>query len=532
MRVVAALILMAGTGWAQEKVILTPRPGPAPKINGPRVYGCRPGRPFLYRIPCTGARPISFSAEGLPDSLSLDRSTGVIRGLAPDRGKYMVLLEARNARGSSLRVLRIIAGDNLALTPPMGWSPWYIHYDRITDKVVRQAADVMISSGMADAGYQYVSIDDCWTVKPGSTDPELGGEPRDASGRLIPNKRFPDIKGLADYIHGKGLKAGIYTSPGPLTCAKFAGSYQHEEIDARTFADWGYDSLKCDECPSRSIVTNQSLEERKKPFIKMGAILKGLNRDIIYNLSQYNFNEVYKWAGDVGGNTWRTTRDLGRFMILESDQPLGGRRWRTAPNLGPLKGDRLPGFYNIGLLNAQHHEYAGPGRWNDPDYLILGVHGDPRNQTAPPRPTALTADEQYSYMSMWALMAAPLFFSGDMGQLDDFTLNILSNPEVIDVDQDPLGKQARILRQSDDEMVMVKPLEDGSIAVGLFNLSETERRIGVTAQDLGWAGKVRVRDVWRQKDLHTASGGYTRAVARHGVSLLRITGSVAVSPRM
>jgi alpha-galactosidase len=208
-------------------------------------------------------------------------------------------------------------------------------------------------------------------------------------------------------------------------------------------------------------------------------------------------SDVWKWGGEVGGQSWRTTGDLGL-----------------------AKGDRLPGFYHIGLRNAQLSEYAGPGRWNDPDYLIIGVAGDARNKDAPPKAIPLTADEQYSYMSMWALMAAPLFYSGHMGKLDDFTINVLTNAEVIDVDQDPLGRQARILRKTDDELVLLKPMEDGSIAAGLFNLSETDRSLSVAAQDFGWKGRFHVRNLWRQKDLG-ATAEYRVIVPRHGVSLVR-----------
>ncbi len=184
---------------------------------------------------------------------------------------------------------------------------------------------------------------------------------------------------------------------------------------------------------------------------------------------------------------------------------------------------RLPGFYHIGMRNAKWADYAGPGRWNDPDYLIIGYARDARKQdTKPPIPTSLTADEQYSYMSMWALMAAPLFFSGDMGMLDDFTVNVLCNPEVIDIDQDPLGKQDRILRQSEEELVLVKPLEDGLVAVGLFNLSETERPMAVTAADLGLKGKLRARDLWRQRDIAGREATYSAKVPRHGVSLVQV----------
>jgi alpha-galactosidase len=469
-----------------DKYILTPKPGPALKINGPAVYGARPGHPFLYRIPCTGRRPVQFSAKGLPASLKLDAATGVISGRAPEkRGEYVVTFQARNSQGAATRRFKLVVGDTLALTPPMGWNDWYTHYDRITDKLLRQAADAMISSGMADFGYQYVNIDDCWMIKPGSNDPALGGQPRDAAGAIRPNGRFPDMTALTGYIHAKGLKAGIYTSPGPLTCGKFTGSYQHEEIDARKFAEWNFDFLKYDWCSYTAVAGGKTLEDQKRPYELMGGILKKLGRDMVFNLCQYGMGDVWKWGGEVGGHCWRTTGDLG----LQKDS-------------------RLPGFYAIGVKNAEQFQYAGPGRWNDPDYLLIGSVGNAFRIDEPPKPTALTPDEQYSYVSMWSLMAAPLFFSGDMNYLDDFTLNLLCNAEVIDADQDALGKQARIVRRTDDEFILAKPMEDGSLAVGLFNLSEEPRPVAVALADLGIQGSQRVRDVWRQKDAGEVTGRY------------------------
>jgi alpha-galactosidase len=498
MRLVSLLLSMLLPAVGAE--ILTPKPGPAPAVNGPRVYGCRPGRPFLYRIPATGQRPMRFSASGLPQGLKLDAATGIITGTAPARrGDYVVTLRAQNARGSSQRRFKIVAGDTLALTPPMGWNHWYTHYNRITDQLFRAAADAMVASGMADYGYQYVNIDDCWMARPDSPDPALNVPPRDASGAIAANKNFPDMKALTAYIHARGLKAGIYTSPGPLTCARYTGSYEHEDADARKFAEWGFDFLKYDWCSYGKIATGETVEDRKKPYAKMGAILKTLDRDIVFNLCQYGMSDVWKWGGEVGGHCWRTTGDLGL-----------------------AKDTRLPGFYHLGFANARQWEYAAPGRWNDPDYILIGYIGNARKQSEPARLAPLTAGEQYSYMSMWSLMAAPLFYSGDMGRLDEFTLNVLCNAEVIDVNQDPLGKQARIVRQSEDELVLAKPLEDGSLAVGLFNLSESERTVTANWAELGVKGGRRARDLWRQKDLGTPPDGYSAKIERHGVSFVRL----------
>jgi alpha-galactosidase len=482
----------------EEAVLLTPPAGPAPRLNGPRVYGVRPGVPFLYRIPATGQRPLTFGAEGLPAGLTLDANTGIITGRVAQAGTYRATLAARNGLGEQKREFRIVAGNRLALTPPMGWNSWYIHYHRVSDKVMRAAADQMIASGMADYGYQYVNIDDCWMVKVNSKDPEIGGPTRDPSGRLLSNKRFPDMKAMTDYIHARGLKAGIYISPGPRTCAGYEGSFGHEAQDARTFADWGFDFLKYDWCSYSEKAGGNTLEHMQKPYRQMWAELQKLDRDLVMNLCQYGMGDVWKWGGEVG-HCWRTTGDLG----LE-------------------RGGGLPGFYSIGRSNALHWEFAGPGAWNDPDYILIGWVGDAHHM-GEGTPTKLTPNEQYAYMSMWCLMAAPLVFSGDMAKLDPFTLNVLCNHEVIDIDQDPLGKQARIVKNTRREFVLVKDLEDGAKAVGLFNLGPLPAKLAVSWEELKLTGKQRTRDLWRQQDGGVCEGSFTALVPRHGVALVKFS---------
>ncbi len=479
----------------EEAVILTPKPGPAPRINGPTVYGCRPGNPFLYRIPTTGTRPMVFSAENLPESLKLDSQTGIITGCLDRSGEYPVILKAKNQQGSSVRSFKIICGDTLALTPPMGWNHWYAHYGRITDMMMRQAADVMISSGMADAGYQYVNIDDCWMFSAKNEDPLRVGPLRDATGSLQPNKHFPDMKGLADYIHSKGLKAGLYTSPGPRTCAGYAGAYKHEAQDARQFADWGYDFLKYDWCSYGEIVKgDHRIDTFKKPYKQMGDILKQQKRDIVFNLCQYGMGDVWKWGAEVGGHCWRTAGDLG-FEL-----------------------DRV---FDVALKNSEHRQFSRPGSWNDPDYIQIGYIGDARTGGLP-TPCPMTPNGQYSYMSLWCLMASPLFYSGDMSRLDEFTLNVLCNPEVIEVNQDPLGKCADVVRLNEDSFAMIKELEDGSKAIGLFNQGETPATVAANWSQLGLNGKQLLRDLWRQKDLGELEGSLSTALPRHGVLFVRV----------
>jgi len=480
---------------AEDRVILTPKPPKEPRINGPRITGVRPGSPFLFRIPTTGERPMRFSAENLPEGLVLDLDAGILSGTISSREPrtYTVTLSAENTAGRAERELRIVVGDTLALTPPMGYNHWYAHYDRITDAMMREAADVMVRTGMADAGYQYVNIDDCWMNAEKSSDPMRVGPLRDANGQLMPNAHFPDMKGLADYIHAKGLRAGLYTSPGPFTCAGFAGAFEHEEQDARLFASWGFDFLKYDWCSYDKIAKDHSLEELQKPYRKMSAILKTLDRDIVLNLCQYGMGDVWTWGREAGGHCWRTAGDLG-FELTR--------------------------YHDVARRNAAFAQWAGPGAWNDPDYLQIGFVGE-ASKMGKPIPCPLTPNEQYSYMSLWCLMASPLFFSGDMPSLDEFTLNILCNPEVIEIDQDPLGAQGGPVFQQGETEIWRKPLEDGSFALGLFNLSEIAQSVTARWSDLGLEGLYQLRDLWRQQDLGGFETEFRAEVPRHGVLLLR-----------
>jgi alpha-galactosidase len=485
----------ATAGPWEAPYLLTPKPASAPRINGPTIYGCRPTHPFLYRIPTTGQRPIAFAAEGLPDGLKVDPQTGIITGCVEKPGKYSVTLKATSAAGTAQRPLRIVCGETLALTPTMGWNHWYAHYDRVTDKLVREAADQMVKTGMADVGYQYVSIDDCWMNSPKNADPLRVGPLRDAKGNIVPNKHFPDMKALTATIHAKGLKAGIYTSPGPLTCGGFAGAYQHEAQDARLFAEWGFDLLKYDWCSYGEVVKGkQDLDTFKKPYTLMGGILKKQDRDIVMNLCQYGMGDVWKWGAEVGGQSWRTAGDLGF---------------------------ELNRIFEVALANAEHRAWSRPGSWNDPDYIQIGYIGEAATG-GEPKPCPITPSEQYSFMSLWCLMASPLFYSGDMNRLDEFTLNVLCNPEVIEVDQDALGQSARVVPLGEETFAMVKDLEDGSKAVGLFNRGELPAEVTAKWSALGLSGIQRVRDLWRQKDVGELAAEFSAKVPRHGCAMLRV----------
>jgi alpha-galactosidase len=477
----------------EAAVILTPKPAAAPRINGARVFGVRPGSPLLFTIPVTGQRPMEYAVEGLPEGLKVDAKTGQITGSLEKRGEYVVTFHVKNAAGEARRPFKIVCGDTLSLTPSMGWNDWYAYYDHVTDKLLREAADVMVSKGMADVGYQYVDVDDCWSNTQNNPDPKRVGPFRDAQGNIVPNKYFPDMKALTDYIHSRGLKAGIYTSPGPTTCAGFAATWQHEAKDAKQFADWGFDLLKYDWCSYSSVSGDKKdLDTLKRPYILMGKLLKQQKRDILYNLCQYGEGKVWEWGAEVGGQSWRTAGDLGHTK------------------------DKI---YEVAIENVKHRAYSKPGAWNDPDYLIIGNIGLGEGKVAP---CALSPNEQYAYMSMWCLMASPLFFSGDMNTLDDFTLNVLCNAEVIEVDQDALGQSASVVKLSPKTFLMVKKLEDGGKAVGLFNRDTEDVKITAKWSDLGITGKQAVRDLWRQKDLGEFDGEFTATVGRRGVAMIRL----------
>ncbi len=485
---------------SEPRIVLTPKPGPEPRINGARIFGCRPGSPFFFAVPATGDRPMTFSAAGLPPGLSIHPALGFIVGEIADPGTWTVALKAVNAKGEVERTLQIVCGpEALALTPHMGWNSWYVWENHVTDAIMRDAAQAMFASGMKDHGYMYVNIDDCWAVKPGSDDPSLGGEPRDKNGMINSNRRFPDMKALTDFIHALGLKAGIYTSPGPLTCAGHVGAYKHEEKDIQRFADWGFDFLKYDWCTYGEMAKDKSPAELQKPYLQVSALLRKQKRDIVLNLCQYGMGQVWTWGKSVGGHSWRTAGDLGG-----SFEKIGEALFRDGFDL-----------YAEGGL----HQHGGPGGWNDPDYLLLGYLSNWKGETVP---TPLTPNEQYSHVSLWCLLAAPLIFSGDITRLDEFTLGLLTNDEIIDVDQDPLGKPGRRVLKDGSLEVWTRFLQDGSLAVGLFNRGEGLKTVTANWSALGLGGPQKVRDLWRQQDVGIFDGLFQAVVGRHGVVLVRM----------
>ncbi|MGH9585639.1 MAG: glycoside hydrolase family 27 protein [Acidobacteriaceae bacterium] len=365
----------------------------------------------------------------------------------------------------------------LAATPPMGWNSWNHFGTKVTQADVRAAADAMVATGMRDAGYIYVNIDDSWEGK------------RDAQGNIHPNSKFPDMKALSDYVHSRGLKLGIYSSPGPKTCGGYEGSYEHEQQDANTYAKWGIDYLKYDLCSYMKIMKlhDPNQDPRKAQammeaaYAKMHQALVATHRPIVYSLCQYGVGSVWKWGPKVGGNLWRTTDDIS---------------------------DHYRSMALIGFSQAGLEKFAGPGHWNDPDMLEIGNGG-------------MNADQYRTQMSLWAILAAPLLAGNDLSKMDATTKSILLNKEVIAVDQDKLGIQGH---RVGPPQIWEKPLSGGAKAVGVFNYVTDDEAEPFTLyfKDVGFSGPVHVRDLWAHKDLGVLNGSYTVTVPQGGVVMLKI----------
>ena len=498
----------AGEGPAAERSssILTPAPAPTPRINGAKVFGVRPGRPCLFTIAATGKRPVRFAAEGLPPGLVLDQGRGRILGSTDARGTHRVALRATNELGSAERELRIVVGDEIALTPPMGCNTWGGWGPFVSEKDIRASAEAIVETGLIDHGYTYVNIDDGWQGT-------RGGK----YNAIQPNEKFGDMKALCDYVHSLGLKIGVYSTPWITSYAGFVGgSSDHEDgswtpparrtdewrhgkhlfdrNDVRQWAEWGFDYAKYDWRIDDLAITR-----------RLADALEACGRDMVLNLSNSApFEEAAEYT--ELGNMCRTTGDLvdvwDRSQLDESK-----RRWAL-------------GIRELWIGHERWQPFNRPGHWNNPCPLRVGMLGGWDRK--PLRPSRLTPDEQYSHISLWCLWSSPIIIGAPIEKLDPFTLSLLTNDEVLEVNQDPLGRQAGPVAKAAEHEVLAKDLEDGSKAVGLFNLAEEENEVAVRWSDLGIEGEHSVRDLWRQKDLGGHSGEFTARVPRHGVVLVKI----------
>jgi alpha-galactosidase len=362
----------------------------------------------------------------------------------------------------------------LAPTPPMGWNSWNKFGCHVSEDLIRQMADAMVKSGMKDAGYQYIVIDDCWQVE------------RDSSANIVPDpKNFPSgIKALADYVHSRGLKFGIYSDAGSMTCAKRPGSLGHEYQDALRYASWDVDYLKYDWC-------NTSTQDAKAAYALIRNALNATGRPIVLSICEWGKANPWLWGEAVGGNLWRTTGDI-------SD------KWETNEK-GSL------GMLNILDLQNGIESYAGPGHWNDPDMLEVGNGG-------------MTTEEYRAHFSLWSILAAPLMAGNDLRDMKPEIHDILTNKEVISVNQDPLGSQGRRVVKDGDLEVWARQMQDGSRAVVLLNRASTEMEISFTWENLGYPSHLnaKVRDLWQARDLGQFKQKFSTTVASHSAVMLRV----------
>jgi len=498
-----ALITMAADATQKPEVVAWPAetvPAIAashsaePMVNYPRITGATPGRPFMFLVPASGDGPLVFAAKNLPTGLTIDSTSGLISGSLQSDGRTVVDVTVTGPKGKAAGQITIVGGQHmLALTPPLGWNSWNAWGGNVTADRVRASADGMVKSGLARQGYTYINIDDAWEggLEP---NPATGrghnvAAARDANGEITTNANFPDMKGLVDHIHSLGLKAGIYSSPGPTTCQGLAGTFQHEQQDVTTWAKWGFDYIKYDWCSYQGDRNNMG--DLQKPYILMRTALDHADRDFIFSLCQYGWGNVWEWGQSIGGNLWRVTGDIR---------------------------DSWQSMSSISFQQTGHEKFAGPGHWNDTDMLVVGMVGWSQGS----RPTNLTPSEQLTHISLWALQAAPMLIGADLSQIDQWTTDLLGNREVLGVNQDVLGRAAGRLSGDGWVEVWARPLSDGTMAVGLFNRSPEPASVSVKLADLGLTGSQPVRDLWRHQNLPAARDVLAATVPRHGVVLVKV----------
>jgi len=454
------------------------------KQQGDRITGTIRSTLHLYSITGNTGGPTDFTITAAMPLFGGERRVTYRGKLAGDdlqvtemkpKGPGETMVAHRVPEGEGALPARIeppplhpVRDNGLARTPPMGWNSWNKFANRIDDATVRGIADAMARNGMSDAGYVFVNIDDTWE-----------GE-RDARGNIQPNQKFPDMKALADYVHSKGLKLGIYSSPGPNTCEGYEGSYGHDEQDARTYAAWGIDYLKYDWCGAFTLYKDS---EMQAVYQKMGDALLASGRPIVYSLCQYGLADVWKWGPGVGGNLWRTGGDI-------SDS------WDSMSRIG-FSQDRLA-------------PYARSGHWNDPDMLEIG-NGH------------MTDTEYRTHMSLWSMLAAPLIAGNDVRNMSASIHDILTNREVIAIDQDEAGHQAKRVWQSGQQEVWSRELSNGDVAVAVFNRAPEVSKVSFRWTDVGFRkAPSQIRDLWRHTHRRETEAEYSADVPGHGVELLRV----------
>ena len=477
----------------QLKYVLTP-PAPAtPRFNGAPVWGVRPGSPVIYRFPVSGEKPMKFTCNDLPAGLQLTES-GVLSGKIDKPAILTFTVVAENAKGKASQDFTLKVGaDMIGQTPPMGWNSWNCWGLTVTQEKVMASTQALIDKGLVDYGYSYINIDDGWEA------PE-----RNSDGTLDANQKFPSMKGLVDWLHERGLKFGIYSAPGATTCGGYLGSLGYEKEDAEVWNKWGVDYLKYDWCSYENVRAQENdygFASCIRPYLLMQKFLRQQPRDIFYSLGPLGGTQVYLWGLYCDGNSWRTAQDIN---------------------------DTWHSIYDVGFRQQLgKSQYSSIGHWNDPDMLVVGKVGYGLGEnTNGLRETRLTPDEQYTHITLWTLVSSNMLIGCDIAQMDDFTLNLLCNNEVNAIDQDLLGKQADRSQKEGDIEVWSRPLADGAIAVGIFNVGETDQKVNLKRLVNSQCSMFNVqcstiRDLWRQKNLSESELGCM--IPAHGCRYLKIT---------
>ncbi|WP_319268604.1 putative Ig domain-containing protein [uncultured Draconibacterium sp.] len=491
--------------------ILTPPAKAQPQINGASVFGVRPGSPFIYTIPATGSRPMEFSVKHLPEGLTVDSQTGRISGKIKDTTEkdYTVKLMAKNEKGKDTKEFTIKVGQTICLTPPLGWNSFNCWARRdVTQERVLESARAMVDKGLINYGFSYMNIDVGW--------PNSRGGKFNA---IQPNEKFPDIKAMFDEIHALGLKGGIYSSPWITTYGAGAGGssdnkdghweksmidprytklkdtqwrrvgkYKFHSNDVKQWVDWGVDYLKYDWSPIDSV-----------SLVLMADELESCGRDIVYSISN---NTKFNMANLVKTrvNCFRSGGDLKDRWDTD------GKAWNM--------------LQAWEMQNKWLEVYRGePGHFLDPDMMVVGKQMMQSKELVPSR---LTADEQYTHITLWTLWASPMLMGCPVDQMDDFTFNLFSNSEVLDIHQDATAVGGIPVFQKDGIEIVVKDLENGEKAIGLFNKNATEQVVTMDWETVGLEGKKKLRDVWRNKDIGTFKDSFSASVRSHGTILIRV----------